>query len=109
MKFKYVNIHPFKYKLKYPKTSNSDTHGVTNNKLRTVTIYPHADEQQERDTLLHEALHALLHECLFFGDNDAQEEEFVLRFTPRLLAFMQDNPRIVEFLVNEEETDQNTK
>lgn len=103
MKFTKVKIHPSVYTLSYPKTRNSELCGTTQHTRRKITIYPHDCPQQERDTLLHECLHALCHEIQFFK-SDEEEENFILRFTPRLLAFIQDNPKIARYLINEKET-----
>lgn len=111
MKFKSVSIHPFKYALKYPRNKSSDNHGTTDRGNKEICIYPHKNKQAERDTLLHEIVHALLHESNLLreeddrDDREKKEEEFVLRFTPRLLAFLQDNPQIINYLVNQDENE----
>lgn len=97
-KFNNVIVHPRQYVLKYPKNAHPREDGNTSHRRRTITIYPHNHEQAFKDTLLHEMLHAVLHEITFFPDMD-QEEDFVLRFTPRLLALLQDNPLIFQYII----------
>jgi hypothetical protein len=48
-----------------------------------------------RDTVLHEVMHAV-----FVGMelSEDDEEKFVSRLTPVLLAVLRDNPKLVEFL-----------
>ena len=102
MKFKQVKIHPGTYSIQYPTNNAGSPHGETDTDSRVISIYFSNDMDLYRDTLLHEILHALLSEIHYF-QNDDIEEDFVRRMTPRLLAFLQDNPKITKWLVNEKE------
>lgn len=54
-----------------------------------------------RDTHLHEALHAVIH-VYSLDDMIRDEEEFVSRFTPALIALLRDNPQLVRLLLADE-------
>lgn len=47
------------------------------------------------ETLLHEIIHALLKDSALDFSNDAEEERIVERLSPRLAAFLVDNPDVV--------------
>lgn len=100
MKFKKVIIHPAIYTIDYPQTHIGSDHGETDTDNRVISVHYSQDDNIHRDTLLHEILHAILSEIYFFKDDDA-EENFVRRFTPRLLALLQDNPELIKWFVNE--------
>jgi hypothetical protein len=65
-------------------------------KVRTEGI----SEDQVRETVLHEALHAVINMGGFIaylhGDDD---EVFVKAITPQLLDFLRSNPKVVRFLL----------
>lgn len=52
----------------------------------------------ERDTLLHECLHALFAQTGQATDMQDDEEQFVRRLTPALLDLLRRNPRLVAYL-----------
>lgn len=59
-------------------------------------------ESSLRDTLIHEALHAIVYlsgirENLSLSHED--EEKLVVALSPWLLALLRDNPKLVEFLL----------
>ena len=56
-----------------------------------------------RETLLHEALHAVFSQTeLDRVYSDEEEERIVWSLAPRLLSLLRDNPRFVEWLKEEE-------
>ncbi len=61
----------------------------------------------ERDTVLHEVLHALLDQTgakrRFKEVGTDFEEEMVVELTPRILQVLRDNPRLVAYLTEEVE------
>lgn len=58
-----------------------------------IEVYHPQDDQQMKDTLLHEILHA----CLFEVGRGAQEE-VVGALAPVLLYVLRKNPKLVEYL-----------
>ncbi len=57
---------------------------------------------QTRETLLHEAMHALSNMAgLDHELGDEAEEKVVRRLAPLLLALLRDNPKLVRFLTDE--------
>lgn len=62
----------------------------------TITISPHADGFEERDTVLHELMHAVLRQQ---GRRYTQAEEvYVTALATGLLGCLRDNPHITEYL-----------
>lgn len=70
----------------------------------------HIDRKQSesglRDTVLHEAMHAIIYlagikKALELDHDD--EEKLVVTLTPWILALMRDNPALVEFLMENRE------
>lgn len=56
----------------------------------------------QRETLLHESLHAILWSAggaTLLGLDDEHEERLVTLLSPWLLAMLRDNPAVVEFLL----------
>lgn len=51
------------------------------------------------DTLLHEVLHAVIHNVS--GAPSGEEEQFVERMSTGLLGVLRDNPDLIEFLTGE--------
>ena len=66
-----------------------------------VYVNPKTSEQQQRSTLLHEALHCMLvysgakHAI---GMNDIQEETIVRILEPVLFNFLKDNPQVIKYI-----------
>lgn len=96
MRFKKINAHPFTYKVRY--SNDIEDSGETSFQKRQVIISLNEDPQYNKGTLLHEMLHILLHDMNYFKE-EADEEDFVLRMEPRLLAIIQDNPKIFKYLI----------
>lgn len=72
--------------------------GDINHRLGRIRVQETLPAPRAAFTLVHEALHALLHDAgLDWSDED--EEKMVERLTPRLCAFLADNPTQVEHLV----------
>lgn len=79
--------------------------GYTNAGMQEINLRgePACSFHAERDTLLHEALHALfnltgLDEKL--SDEDA--EDIILRLSPAILTLMRENPQFVSYLTAKE-------
>lgn len=97
MRFKKAILHPTDYAIFYSEHLEEDGH--TDTSKRNIVIKESGNEQYDKATLLHELLHAILHEINYFT-NDEQEEDFVRRLEPRLLALLQDNPAIFKYLIS---------
>lgn len=67
--------------------------GHVDHRACVITIGSDMSLSQSQDTVLHEALHAVL---LYLGKDD---EDLVALITPPLLDLLQRNPRMVEYLV----------
>lgn len=80
-------------------TARCELYGATDHKSLAIFVSDRQAASQARDTLLHEALHAILdvtgisHECE--GD---EEERLIRRLSPALLQLLRDNPVLVQFL-----------
>ena len=76
--------------------------GRTHKRKQVIQIEPTQGAGSRRDTLLHESLHALLHESggtkLLDVDDDA-EERLIRLLSPWLLMLLRDNPDLVAFLL----------
>ena len=97
-----IKISNFQYKIIESSFSGGDTSGETCLHKKEILINRHSDLQTTQDTVLHEAVHALC-EDIFEAlgnseDVEKREESFVRLFTPRLLQFVRDNPKWLEFL-----------
>lgn len=75
--------------------------GACESSFQTILLSTTQTDDQQRDTLIHEALHTLFNQGL--GDQlkelDKGLEETLCAFlAPRLLGLLRDNPGLVEFL-----------
>lgn len=80
--------------------ADGELYGRTEEQRLLITIAPGRAPSQERDTLLHELLHALWSHCALDQDDDEQER-IVRSLAPWLLAALRDNPQLVAFLLAE--------
>lgn len=79
--------------------------GYTNSGMQEITSRgePACSFHAERDTLMHEAMHAIFNMTgldSIFSDVDA--EDYVSRLTPAILTLLRDNPGLVEYLTEKE-------
>jgi hypothetical protein len=95
-------IEPFTYSLE-ARPGWSEATGNMGNCLKDsqqLIIDPGLSDQAERDTVLHEALHALWSQTGLQKEyTEEQEEGIVWQLTPRLLGFLKDNPEFVKWLL----------
>lgn len=75
-------------------------YGVTRRKKTRIDFDDTVSPSQQRDTLLHEVLHAILTDSPFRLSND-DEERAIRAVTPGLLAALRDNPDLVKFLLED--------
>lgn len=71
----------------------------------TITVDPSMCRDQMADTVLHEVIHCVLEQGVEVGKISTSnvedfEEYLVRRLTPRLLAVLQDNPDLVDWLLD---------
>jgi hypothetical protein len=65
-----------------------------------ILVDPAQAKSQERDTLLHELLHAIFDTSgLAHSWQNADEEDAIRRISPLLLDVLRSNPKLVEYLV----------
>lgn len=103
-----VEVGPFRFRVRW---SRKATHaaacadgdlvlGSCSHRTETITVDPDQTPGMQRDTLLHECLHAVL------GNSGAQleddeEERLVRTLSPLLLDLLRRNPTLVRFLLEE--------
>lgn len=77
--------------------TNEFLYGRTVPRLTVIQINDQVAKSQQRDTLLHELLHAAINEThLKFGED--AEEEVIRVMTPLLLQIIRENPKVVRWL-----------
>lgn len=72
-------------------TAEQGIFGCTNESERMILIDADQSAESARDTLLHEALHAVLHTAGFMEINDEMEEKLVRVLTPGLIDLFRNN------------------
>lgn len=77
---------------------NQSTWGVTQYENAHISIRDKIDKQKYYQTLIHEALHGMLHEAGV--DNLANDESLVTPLGNILYQFIIDNPKLVEKMNN---------
>jgi len=79
-------------------TGGGDLYGRSSPKSVSIEMSATQDDQQMRDTLLHEVMHAIVSNIPLF--KNAGVEERVLRsLTPWLLAVLRENKNFTDYLV----------
>jgi hypothetical protein len=74
----------------------ADLYGLCDKGKHVISLHPEQSPTRLRSTLVHELLHAL---CDLTGvDDDKAEERIVTVLAPAVLALLQDNPRLVNWL-----------
>jgi hypothetical protein len=99
-----IYIGPHDYEVRAKK--RLDTLGETLNNDTTILYRRSQSSSNLRDTILHEIMHAIVFQS---GAAVAQklshqdEENLIVTLTPWILQVFQDNPALVEFLVENRE------
>jgi hypothetical protein len=104
---KSVRVGPFDFGIVVDKSAiteeeadqRSPLYGSTDKKKARIVLHPQNAECVQRETLLHEVLHAV--NCVSAIDADMgteDEERFVRRTAPVLLSVLRDNPHLVAYL-----------
>jgi hypothetical protein len=97
---KKLKIGCFTYDIISAKIKSPSNHGETNTDTKQILLSDTDNQQVVKETLLHEVLHALLEDAVIlnlFTDDD-HEERLVRYLSPKLMAVMQDNPKLVDYL-----------
>lgn len=72
-------------------------YGRTHPRLTLIQINDEVAKSQQRDTLLHELLHATINET-HLAFSAELEEEVIRVVTPILLGIVRENPKVVKWL-----------
>jgi Zn-dependent peptidase ImmA (M78 family) len=73
--------------------------GTTDTKMGVIDIRKDQSIAEERDTIVHELLHACFDQNIRnYEKKKFTEEESVRRVTPKLLKVIRDNPELMEYL-----------
>lgn len=70
--------------------------GLTRHSSLEILVDPDLASTEERETVLHEVLHALFSLTRMSGED---EEETISRLSPVLLDLLRRNPRLIAYLV----------
>ena len=90
------------YIVRVTKNMPNDFYGETKNDLSEIDLHPEQSPGKLRLTTVHESLHAIIHVFgigRVMGLNHESEEQFVVSLSPWILAWLRDNPKLVEFLM----------
>lgn len=99
---KSIKVGIFTYDIVFLDLDTFNLHGVTDINNRVIKINTKYSEISQKETLLHEILHAGFEDCPIFKQayEDANEkEEDTIRFlSPRLYGILNDNPTLRRYL-----------
>jgi hypothetical protein len=98
---KRLTIEPFVYTVEARPEWSAATGNMGNciTDAQQIIIDAGLTDQSERDTVLHEALHAAWGQTpLKKKYEEDAEEEIIWTLTPRLLSLIQDNPELIQWL-----------
>lgn len=71
--------------------------GRCDNASAIITVCPGQDAHGSRDTLLHEVLHAILHQQ-GYNNQYKEEERYVRPLATGLITVLRENPTLVKYL-----------
>lgn len=96
---KVIYVGPHDYDVQTKK--HLDLLGETDNSNTAITLKARQSRTSMQDTILHEALHAIVFNSGLFKtldlDNET-EEKLVVTISPWILQLIKDNPELVQFL-----------
>jgi hypothetical protein len=100
-----VKVSPFTFEVRYDKEAMeaAGANGACMEDLCTILLAPGNDWLVERETILHEALHAVWGQTYLdtkIPDDaaDSEGEAIIRELAPRILALLRDNPQFVAYL-----------
>lgn len=104
---KTARVGCFTYTIELHDASVSDNHGDTCLEKKKINLFDNGNSEVLKETLLHEFLHTLLEDVLrTIKDIESpaeQEEQLIRILSPRLMAWGQDNPELLDFIWGEED------
>lgn len=96
---KKVNVGPFRYTIAWVEDL-PESSGFTNMDHRIIGVAGSCDEQTQRETLLHEILHAVIDMTGLRGEDKDKEEKLVASISPVLYDVLRSNPTVVAYLLD---------
>jgi Zn-dependent peptidase ImmA (M78 family) len=88
----------YDYEVDFIPNESSDNHGLTDKSKKKIFIEKNINPQVQRETLLHEILHVVCEDMYFFKD-DEKEEEFIRKFSPRLMHILCNSEEATNFIL----------
>lgn len=101
--FSKIKVGPFRYTIKHSNEIPAERDGQCTPYLQQILVGLNLAPDYERDTVLHESLHAIIaHTILERMEpwDDKIEEAVVRSLAPGLLQLLRDNPKLVEYLTS---------
>ena len=96
-----VTVAPYEYEVRYDDnlSASASVLGLCMADSLIILLDPTSAPAIMHETLLHEVLHAAWTQTALDGIyTDEQEEQIIFTLTPRIVAFLKDNPHYVEGL-----------
>lgn len=99
-----VSPHTFEVKVDNAACDAMGANGYCATDTNTIMLSDANADSQVQETLLHECLHAIWSQTRLGihwpdRDEDSPGEQIIQSLTPRLLALLKDNPKLVEYLL----------
>ena len=97
-----VYVEPYRFEIVNDANWSMQTGNMGNciTDIQRIVIDANLSPQSERETVLHELLHAIWAQTsLQKRDTEEQQEEAVWQLAPRLLALLKDNAPLVQYLL----------
>ena len=100
---KTIKVSPFVFEVVHDPDQLSNSQGDAMIDRNQLKVYINRDRPDGnlRDDILHELLHAVYGQTPLFSNSDhgaEQEERIIAALSPRILAVLRENPRLVAWL-----------
>lgn len=101
--FLHVGPHRYTVVVDDPDVGDRGTNGETYPERCRILIGPHQVESARRETLLHEAIHAVWHTTGLGSHPDIEDHEELIidSLAAPMLALLRDNPHLVSYLTDQ--------
>jgi hypothetical protein len=100
----YIWIGPYRWTIERFK-EDIGVHGSVDVKNQTIKVAVDQEVQQQKDTFIHELLHAIMHTNglahRFGADDGVDEEDVCWGFTPWLYSVIKDNSALIDWLTSD--------